>query len=754
MNIDNASLWLAGISMLVAIVLYARARDQHGLAIARRFVYAHVGFLTLAMGILFYLFLADQFQYAYVSHNSSSTQELFYKISALWAGQEGTFLLWAWVTAILALFVVRREGEYLRWAMIYLLATQAFLLILMYVRSPFALVPGAIPADGNGLNPLLKDPWMVIHPPIVFIGYAAFAIPFVYVIAALTMRSYKSLATTIFLWAAFATVTLGAGVFIGGFWAYEVLGWGGYWGWDPVENASLIPWLSGMALLHALILYRTKGYLPKTTMWLACISYILVVYGTFLTRSGVLADFSVHSFTDEGINSYLSGYLFIVSHVSFIMLLMRGRKVSGPAVPKAINSREFGLVTGILLFCLAAGFVLIGTSSPILTGLMGNPSNVTTSYYNQVILPIGIFIALALGFSPFLLIERTQWGELFKRVFLSVIAAAIVTGGVILFVSLEPLHALLVFASVMALASNGLAMWRFSQGHPLRMAGHLTHAGFAVLLLGVIASAAYSGEEVFTLTSGESATAYGAEIQFIGAVRGETPEKGHLDLRLIRDGDTTHAQPKLYVSDYTQQVMRTPYIETGFLYDVYLAPLDHKATEHRGHAITLVKGRTMHYNGWNLTFDRYDMSQHGEGESMRVGAVINAEQNGLTHEIAPAMESSLEGKRSTPITIPGTGMTLSLVGLSVEQKSVTLEVEDPGDGHQMAGAESLVLSVSRKPLTSLVWIGCILITVGTALSYWRRRVDDRILQDRESGRPSSRSGTPAELTQTRTVVPS
>lgn len=727
MNFDNVSLWLAGITMLVAIVLYARAKDQHGFDLARRFVYAHVAFLTLAMGILFYLFLADQFQYEYVSHNSSSAQELFYKISALWAGQEGTFLLWAWIIGILAIFVMRRGGEYLRWAMIYLLATQAFLLVLMYVRSPFALIEGAIPADGNGLNPLLKDPWMVIHPPIVFIGYAAFTIPFVYVIAALTMRSYKSLATTIFPWAAFATVTLGAGIFIGGFWAYKVLGWGGYWGWDPVENASLVPWLSGMALLHALILYRAKGQLPKTTMWLACVSYILVVYGTFLTRSGVLADFSVHSFTDAGINSYLSGYLFIVSHISFIMLLMRGRKESGPAIPKAISSREFGLVTGILLFCVAAAFVLVGTSSPILTGVLGNPSNVTTDYYNQVALPVAIFIALVLGFSPFLLIERTQWGELFKTVFASVIVATIVTAAVIMLTSLQALHALLIFVSVMALCTNVLAMWRFSQGRPLRMAGHLTHAGFAIMLLGIIASAAYSGEEMFTMTSGESVSAYGAEIQFIGAVKGDTPEKGYLDLWMIRNGDTVTAHPKLYVSEYSQQVMRTPYIENGFVYDVYLAPLDHKAVEAHAHGLTLTKGQTTEYSGWNITFERYDMSQHGEAGSMSVGAVIKAEREGQSHELTPTMQSTVEGKKSKPISIPGTELSFALVGMSVEQKSVTLEVSDPNDGHAAAGTESLVLSVSRKPLTSLVWIGCILITVGTTLSYWRRRIEERIL---------------------------
>jgi cytochrome c-type biogenesis protein CcmF len=293
--------------------------------------------------------------------------------------------------------------------------------------------------------------------------------------------------------------------------------------------------------------------------------------------------------------------------------------------------------------------------------------------------------------------------------------------------SLLPLHALFIFASVMALVSNGLAIWRFSAGRPLRMSGHLTHAGFAIMLLGVIASAAYSGEETVTLTNGESVSSYGADIQFIGAVAGETPEQGYLDLRLVRNGDTSVARPKLYLSEYTQQVMRTPYIETGLLYDVYLAPLDHKASDSHGHALTLIKGQTTFYNGWELTFDRYDMSQHGEGNSMSVGAIIKAQQGGQIYEIAPAMESSLQGKQFVSAKLPGTDMSFSLVGMSVEQKSINIEIADPANSQQAAGGESLVLSISRKPLTSLVWIGCILISIGTGLSYWRRRTEERIL---------------------------
>lgn len=727
MWIDNSTLWLAGIVLAAAIVAYSRASDSRAMKQARRFVYGHLGLLTIAIGLLLYLFLTGQYQYSYVARHSSRSLELFYKISALWAGQEGTILLWAWITAIMAVCVSRRKGELQRWAMVYLLATQVFMMVLLYVRSPFALVPGAPPADGNGLNILLKDPWMVIHPPIVFIGYAAFAIPFAYVLAALTTKNYKPLATAMFPYAAFATATLGVGIFVGGYWAYKVLGWGGYWAWDPVENASLIPWLTGMALLHALLLYRMKGSLPKATMWLACVSYILVVYGTFLTRSGVLADFSVHSFADEGINAYLTGYMFIVAHASFILLLVRARGISGPPIPKPLSSREFGLTTGIILFCMIALFVLIGTSFPILSGLTGQATTVKISYYNQVALPIGLLMALVLGLSPFLMIERTRWEELLRSVIVSLTGAVAITIVAVLFWSLETLHAVLLFAALMALLSNTIAIIRFSRGRFLRMAGHLTHLGFALMVIGILASSAYSDDVRFALKTGESTEAYGERITFAGSSDGSGSEERLLNLILVRGKDTTLAHAKSQVSNYTGQVMLKPYIEKGFFHDVYISPLEFRPAQAHRHTITLIKNEPYNYNGWDLTFTAFDMAPHGSSDVMRVGGVIDVGRDGQTTQIIPAMETGAQGRRSVPVHVPGTRLSFSLIGISVEQKSVTLEVDDPETAHAAGMVESLALSVARKPLTSLVWIGCVLISVGTLLSYRKRRLEENLI---------------------------
>ena len=204
-----------------------------------------------------------------------------------------------------------REGH----IMFFYLLVQIFLLVLLLKKSPFALLPD-VPPDGRGLNPLLKDFWMVIHPPVVFVGYAALAVPFAYALAALTANKYEDWVRLTLPWAGFSCLSLGAGIFIGAYWAYKVLGWGGYWGWDPVENASLVPWILSVAMIHGLILERTKRIFRRTNLLLAILCFLLVVYATFLVRSGVLGDFSVHSFADLGITGYL-----LIFMVFFLFLL-------------------------------------------------------------------------------------------------------------------------------------------------------------------------------------------------------------------------------------------------------------------------------------------------------------------------------------------------------------------------------------------------------------------------------------------------
>jgi cytochrome c-type biogenesis protein CcmF len=673
--------------------------------------------IAVATFDLLYLFLAHKFQYSYVYGYSSRDLPLGYLISSVWAGQEGTFLLWAFFGALLGLFLLNRRGPLATRTMTFFLITQVFLLVLMLVKSPFEMLD-LVPPDGRGLNPLLQDPWMVIHPPIIFIGYAALAIPFAHAMAAMIAREFENFAVTAFPWVAFSVASLGAGIFIGGFWAYKVLGWGGYWGWDPVENASLIPWLTSLALLHGLILFRMQPKLLKTNLGLAIISYLLVVYGTFLTRSGVLADFSVHSFADLGINAYLIIYMIGITVISLLILAVRTAKVPTIPISRAINSREFGLVFGLLLLVITAGLVLVGTSAPLLTRIGGQASNVTIDYYNSISLPLGILLVLTLTLSPFLIFGRTPWRDLLRQASPALFIACLATIGAVLLDVMQWEHLILVFGATGALVSNVIAMVRNSQGFVVRMGGHLTHVGFALMLIGILGSSGYGVSERLTLRPNQPKEAFGYDITFNRMVEGHKVNESYLDIALVKGSSRIEARPKIYFSDYTQSYMRNPHVIKGLLGDLYLAPLEHERDEHAG-LITLRKGEPVSVGDWTLTFTSFRMGDHANAGSMLAEAMIDAVRGADTIQIAPAMESGRNGLNAVPMTIPGTDVGVSLERMQVEQQAIQLAFNDP-DGPGAAADEYLALDVSTKPLVSWVWAGVVLLTIGSVLSFVRR----------------------------------
>lgn len=720
MNLGNLMLYLA--TVLGVVVLFTSLRETG--RVERTARWAYIGMtaaLTIAMVRLFQLFLTHRFEYSYVYGYSSRDLPLGYLISSVWAGQEGTFLLWAFFGAVIGLFLLNRRGPIATRTLLFFTITQLFLMVLMLVKSPFEMLTQT-PPDGRGLNPLLQDPWMVIHPPVIFIGYAALAIPFAQAMAALVAKKFEGFAATAFPWVSFSVASLGAGIFIGGFWAYKVLGWGGYWGWDPVENSSLIPWLTALALLHGLILFRMQPKLLKTNLALAVISYLLVVYGTFLTRSGVLADFSVHSFADLGINAYLIVYMIGVTVFSLVTLAVRTHGVRTEPISREINSREFGLVFGLLLLVITAGLVLIGTSAPILTRIGGQASNVSLNYYNSISLPLGVLIALTLTLSPFLIFGKTPWHQLFRHAALSLIiaAATVVLCIVVGVTNVE--HLILAFGSAGALASNVIGIVKFSQGNVLRMGGHLTHAGFAIMLIGILGSSGYGVHERLSLASGQSKEALGYEVQFHRMVAGEKPNQNYLDVDLVRNGRTIPAHPRIYFSDYTNSVMRNPHIIKGFFSDLYIAPIEYQpgGGPDQGHTVQLTKGQPAQIGDWQLTFASFDMGGHDQQTgTMQVAAVIDAQRDGQSTEIRPVMTSGPDGLKPVPMTIPGTDIEIALTGMRVEQQAIQLSFEDPSHNHQTSG-ESVALELSTKPLVSWVWAGVIIITLGSCISFVRR----------------------------------
>ena len=384
----------------IGLYLYGRKTGKELITGARIFYYSFAFFNTAAIAFLFYLFLTSQFQYQYVFAYSSQDLPYYFKISSLWAGQEGTFLLWIFLSALLGLWVMRRAGKDESLVMPIYLISQMFLFMLMFIQSPFAKLAG-MPPDGRGLNALLQNYWMVIHPPIVFAGFASLSIPFAFSIAALIQNKYDNWVKITMPWVAFSAALLGLGIFLGGYWAYETLGWGGYWAWDPVENSSLVPWLFAVALLHGMLIEKSRGSMRKSNLFLASTTYITVMYGTFLTRSGVLADFSVHSFVDLGLNNYLLASLGFFVIMAWGLLLIRSRNIQSEPTSRSYFSKESFIYLTLLFLTISAMIVLLGTSAPIITRALGQASAIRINYYIATHVPLAILMTLAMGLFPF-----------------------------------------------------------------------------------------------------------------------------------------------------------------------------------------------------------------------------------------------------------------------------------------------------------------------------------------------------------------
>jgi len=712
---------LAGMCATVALLAYALAGTRPSGMKLGRFCFAALTLLvSTASAYLLYLFLTHRFDFRYVYAYSSLDLPLKYVISSFWGGQEGTFLLWLFFGVMLGWAVIARARHYERWAMVFYLLGQIFLIVVLIVRSPFAPT-GFAAADGRGLNPLLQNPWMVIHPPIVFLGFAALALPFSYAMGSLVLKDYISFPRLVFPWVAVGVLTLGTGIFLGGYWAYKTLGWGGYWGWDPVENSSLIPWLVTLALLHGLLLQKRGPKLVKTNLALAMLALVLVIYGTFLTRSGVLADFSVHSFTDLGINAYLVGFMLLLVIACPGLLVFRARGIATEKLDPSPTSRDFGLTLGLSILLMTALLVLLGTSAPLLTRVVGEPANVDLSYYQAISIPAGVALLLLLIVVPFTRSGGTPGVELSRRLLWPGVAAAILSIGIMLPVNLRFADVSLVFFGLWAVGTNIQAIMFMPRKTLLHMAGRLAHIGSALMILGIIASSDYGTTRRLELRTGVPEKAMGYEITYLSRVEAPRVEDSYLDVRLVAGNDTIYARPQVFLSTFTNAEMRHPHVVEGLAADLYLAPLDVRVIEEAGGRKTmeLVRGRPVVFGEYVITFEAFDMNVHSP-EEISVGARLVFAGFQDTVKVTPRYTSGADGQvYASKEPVPGTGLTVSLERIMVESRTVQIQLDDPTRANA-SGTELLTLDVSRKPLVFLVWLGLGLMVFGAALSFLRR----------------------------------
>jgi cytochrome c-type biogenesis protein CcmF len=582
---------LLAVVALVAAIRWARGRDGS----RRTFVLAYHGMtacLVLAAALLMAAILRHDFRFDYVIGYSSRDLPTLYLVSAFWAGQAGTYLLWGLFAALAGYALFHRRAFKPAPVMAAWVPTVLFLFALMLTTegNPFRLA-ASVPPDGRGMNPLLQDPWMASHPPLVFLGYVAMAVPAVLALVAALYRDVKGWLDPALRWSIAAFVVLGAGIVLGGFWAYKVLGWGGYWGWDPVENASLVPWLVVAALVHGLLIQKSVGALPRTNLVLALGGFWLVLYATFLTRSGVLADFSVHSFPAGSVYRLLVGILLLVLAVS-AWAMFRARKEIGRPVEIAM-AWPMVLSVAIGLLCVSAVFVLVGTSWPILSGFFGTPSAPQPTFYNRVSLPVYIALAALLGVAPSL-----AWAQQARKIWLPRTAGAFAVGALSVVLVLAggargPGVLLLFFVGAAALAANAVRFLELAQARLLNTGAAIAHIGFAMMILGIVASSAWGTRQKAELPLGQPVPVLGNQLSFLGHVPGSEPKnRFKIGVRSAKGGES--------VSEFTiystgrdangqESSYRKPAIVRRLSGDLYLSPL---AIERHGNTPVLMVDAT------------------------------------------------------------------------------------------------------------------------------------------------------------------
>jgi cytochrome c-type biogenesis protein CcmF len=733
-----AALWGALAAGLTSLVLYVRVDRGRTdlLSLARSSYNAFATCIVAAAGVLMALLLQHRFDVSYVNAYSSRDLPLHFLISTFWAGQEGSFLLWCFCGALIGLFVYRSAREQEAPVMIVYLATFLGLVAILCKQSPFKLLPPPVPEDGVGLNPLLQDPWMVIHPPVMFSGFASLSVPFAFAIGALWKKRWDGWAVRVIPWALFTFLTLGTAILMGGYWAYKTLGWGGYWGWDPVENTSLVPWLCTAALVHGLFLQRSQKRHRRVNLILACLAFATILYGTFLTRSGILADFSVHSFVDLGITGWLVGILLGFVGLSVAMIAWRWRSIpSMESEEPAVLSRSVLFILGIAVFCALSFVILLGTSAPLVTRLTGNPSQVLNGFYSRTTTPAGLLLVLLAGLVPFVSWKGVTARELFGSSRRSLAIAAVVVLVSILLGARQVMPAILIFGATFAADMNLRAVLRKARNGKFGGAGgYLAHVGVGIMLAGIVVSGVYARSKRVTLPTNQPVKVAGSTLTFLRVIPGTATRKQAMEVQVeTAKGKTYYAYPKMYVNSRTGQMMANPAIDHATISDFYMAPqsYDPGQPEQVGRFVRLTKGTTQSIEGIGFTFrdfnaDRSAMMQ-AEKKVLVLTDVTITPPDGSKHDLTLRYVFHMDGSppEAQEAEIPGVaGSKMRVEAVSPNDGAVVLWTrgisKDPAAEYQPATTESLSVDVTQKPLIVLVWAGFYVMMGGAFLAFLKR----------------------------------
>ncbi|NQV02987.1 MAG: cytochrome c biogenesis protein CcsA [Bacteroidia bacterium] len=595
-QLGQVLLWISFISAAFASFFYfyllSSSKERSALLnrSARSFYWLHALSLIGVSVVLYYLIFNHYFEYSYVWNYSSRDLPVKYIISCFWAGQEGSFLVWALFQALVGLVLIRTAKGWEPGVMAFFALSQFFVTSMMLGvsiggwevgTSPFRLLRETVDsiqgtifvnanylttlADGNGLNPLLENIWMTIHPPILFLGYALALVPFSYAMAALVRKEFTSWIRITIPWTLFSLLLLGAGILLGGAWAYVSLTFGGFWAWDPVENSSLVPWMTLVAALHFMLISRKQNYALIAAFIFSTLSYILVLYASYLTRSGVLSETSAHSFGDNGMAAQLAIFLLTFLALAAWLIILRMGQFHQKR-KEILLSREFWMFIGSLIVVLSAFQILFTTSIPVFNAIFGTnfaPPTDAIGFYNRWQTPYALLIAGFIAFTQFLKFDRNETGSFLRKVIiplvlsigltnLFVVSGIVRSGTYILFL-------FFIWFSLTALIMNLI----FPTSRPRNLSAIVIHIGFVLFLLGALIT--FSNSKIISSnTSGFDLGNARSNKENLLLIKSDTTYMGGFHVTYVdavKEGNTTVYQVdfiKRKNGDYTWQFSLHP----------------------------------------------------------------------------------------------------------------------------------------------------------------------------------------------------
>lgn len=784
---------LACISYFLSLRQSDEVQRKNWLKTARLLFLIHVTSVVGVLSVLISMIAGHHFEYYYVWQHSSLDLQPKYILSCLWEGQEGSFLLWCFWHATLGTILVFTSGKWQAPVMMIISLIQVFLTSFLLGfhfgdfhigSSPFLLLKDELTQDpvflfkdymqyipdGTGLNALLQNYWMVIHPPVLFLGFASCSVPFAFAMAGLITKQYSAWLKPAIAWACFGAGILGTGVLMGGAWAYEALSFGGFWAWDPVENASIMPWLVLVAGLHTMLISKSTGHALKTSFILIIIAFILVLYASFLTRSGILGDTSVHSFVTSGLTGHLLLFFFSFIFLSIYLFRINRKLIPEIKEEEKNSSREFWMFIGSLVLVFSCLHIVVFTSIPVYNELFNGIANILGSdkkidlsppkdpihYYTNVQIWIAICMAFLLAFAQFMKYKQTDMHKFVKQLsiaFISALCLSIISSLVLKF-QIFSSFTLLLFAAYFAIISNMTYLITVLKGKLKVSGASVAHTGFAILLVGILISNAK--QEIISLnTEGiKYGKGFDAKETKENILLNEGEPKNMSDYIVTYLGDSTEERETVFTVQYEKINKETGKSEGSFKLYPYLlldkksqnlSPnpdtkhyLSHdvfthissyyKATEN-GNAnkpdeYTIGIGDTIAFTTGILVLEK--VNKYLFGDTIAVGAQLVLHKPDSSYTAEPMFLIIGNKISSKPVELKDANISLDFKNVFPDQEKFLIAVTD-----KTPEKDFIILKAIIFPMINLVWLGSIIMAVGFFMSM-RRRIKEKSAQEKPS----------------------